>query len=92
MNKAKGFRVEVLDVVTNTVNTFDSLREAAKQLKISRETLIKNDKMKLEKGIDILIRKRYSPTYGGLPPLFDGSTILTKSGGNKKIDLGKFND
>lgn len=60
LNKAKGFKVEIVDKVTNTVNTFDSLREAAKQLKIARETIIKYDKMRLEKGIEILIKKRYS--------------------------------
>jgi hypothetical protein len=54
LNKAKGFRVEVLDVVTNTVNTFDSLREAAKQLKIARETLMKNDKMKLAENLHLI--------------------------------------
>jgi len=49
-----------LDELTNTVNTFNSIREAAKCLKMSRNTIINNEKIKLEKGIDILIRKRYS--------------------------------
>lgn len=59
LNEGKGFKVEIVDQFSNTTNTFNSVREAAKSINMSKGTLLNNEKKKLDKGIDILIKKRY---------------------------------
>jgi len=59
LNEGKGFKVEIFDLVSNTLNTFKSVREAAKSINMVKGTLLNNEKKNLGKDVPIPIKKRY---------------------------------
>lgn len=59
LNKDKGIEVYVLDTQTKETTKYSSIREAAKEIGCAHITLIRAEKVFLEKGIEKLINGRF---------------------------------
>lgn len=59
INKKKGIRVEVLDLDTNIITVYGSIREAAVALNTDNKSLLYNERAQKEKGIIKPFKKKY---------------------------------
>lgn len=59
MSAARGISVKILDLETNQVTVFDSIRKAADSINSHKNTILRREKSQLEKGINTPYRKKY---------------------------------
>jgi len=58
-SSARGISVKILDLDTNQVTEFDSVRKAADSINSHKNTILRREKSQLEKGINTPYRNRY---------------------------------